>query len=181
MMTISRPTRLLCSRGTGEPHPDLTIRITKDAKQPTTLIWDVYSPHFDTLLMLEESPRLDAGDPATFLGEVVRKASDALDVERGFQALRGMGLSIAQLMPAAIQDMIRQVGGLCAPAPPTVMLATQDPYIPWELAVLEPPIGTAGGRSPFLGAQAAIGRWPLPNSHRRRAAPRNQSPSAIGP
>jgi CHAT domain-containing protein len=27
--------------------------------------------------------------------------------------------------------------------------------------VLEPPIGTAGGHSPFLGAQAAIGRWPL--------------------
>ena len=86
-----------------------------------------------------------------------------------------MGLSIAQLMPAAIQDIIRQVGGLCAPAPPTVMLATQDPYIPWELAVLEPPIGTAGGRSPFLGAQAAIGRWPLP----RQPPPPRLAPESV--
>jgi len=122
----------------GEARPDLTIRITKDAKQPTTLIWNVQSPHIDTLLMLLESPRSDLGDPAAFLGDVVRQASDAVDVERGFQTLRGMGLSIADQIPAEIQDVIRQVARLCAPAPPAVLLATQDPYIPWELAVLEP-------------------------------------------
>ena len=161
--------------GTGEARPDLTIRITKDPKQPTMHIWNVESPHVDTLLTLLESPRSDLGDPAAFLGEVVRQASDALDVEHGFQALRGMGLTMAQQIPAEIQDIIRQVADLCAPIPPAVLLATQDPYIPWELAVLEPPVGTAGGRSPFLGAQVAIGRWPLP----KQPPPPRRAPKSV--
>ena len=140
---------------------DLTITITKDAKQPTTLLWSAVSPHVEMPFTLEP-PRSDLGDPSAFLSEVIRKASEAFSVEHGFQTLRGMGLTIAGQIPAEIQDAIRQVADHCHPAPPTILLATQDPYIPWELAVIDPLIGIAGGRSPFLGAQAIIGRWPLP-------------------
>ena len=143
------------------PLADLTIIIRKDPKEPTTLSWSANSPHFEPSLT-PESPRSDLGDPAAFLGEIVQQASGASDVEHGFRTLYGMGQTIAQKIPVEVRDMIRRVGDLCAPAAPTIQLATQDPYIPWELAVFEPPIGPAGGRSPFLGAQAAIGRWPLP-------------------
>jgi CHAT domain len=142
--------------------PDLTITIIKDAKQSTTLLWSAQSPHYELPYTIAPASS-DLGDPAAFLDEVVRKASDAVSVEHGFQTLRGMGLAIGTHIPAQIQDAIRQVARHCDPRPPTILLATQDPYIPWELAVLEPRAGTAGGRSPFLGAQAAIGRWPLPN------------------
>ena len=142
--------------------PDLTITIIKDAKQSTTLLWSALSPYSELPYTIAPASS-DLGDPAAFLDEVVRKASEAVSVEHGFQTLRGMGLAIGGHIPAQIQDAIRQVARQCDPRPPTILLATQDPYIPWELAILEPRVGTAGGRSPFLGAQAAIGRWPLPN------------------
>jgi hypothetical protein len=155
---LARQPNVLSSGGS---VADLTITIIKDARQPTALIWSAVSPHVEMPFTLEP-PRSDLGDPVTFLREVVRKASEAFSVEHGFQTLHGMGLTIAGQIPGEIQDAIRQVAGHCRPAPPTILLATQDPYIPWELAVLDPPIGAAGGRSPFLGSQAAIGRWPLP-------------------
>jgi CHAT domain-containing protein len=54
------------------------------------------------------------------------------------------------------------VAQVVAPRPPTVLLLSQDPYVPWELTVLDPPLpGWPPGASPLLGAQAVIGRWVL--------------------
>ena len=141
--------------------PDLTITIVKDARQPTTLLWSAISPHVEMPFTVEP-PRSDLGNPTAFLSDVIRKASEAFSVEHGFQTLLGMGVAIAGHIPAEIQDAIRQVAGYCHPGPPAILLATQDPYIPWELAVLKPSIGVSEDGPPFLGAQAIIGRWPLP-------------------
>jgi hypothetical protein len=66
--------------GGGREVADMTIMIIKDAKQPTTLNWSASSPYFDILLSTSEPPHSDMGDPAAFLGEVVRKASEAFSV-----------------------------------------------------------------------------------------------------
>lgn len=59
-------------------------------------------------------------------------------------------------MPAPVWDAIRAAATVSSP--PTVLLATWDPYVPWELAVVPEPWDPDG--PPFLGAQAVIGRWP---------------------
>ncbi|GAB6192611.1 hypothetical protein [Desulfocastanea catecholica] len=43
-----------------------------------------------------------------------------------------------------------------------VLIISEDPHIPWELSVIEPPLlAEAECPSPFLGAQVALGRWVL--------------------
>jgi len=59
-------------------------------------------------------------------------------------------------VPAPVWDAIRAAATVSSP--PTVLLATWDPYVPWELAVVPEPWDPDG--PPFLGAQAVIGRWP---------------------
>ena len=162
----------LCNGSGGAP--DLTIMITKDPKQPTTLTWSAVSP-LVKIPRTPEPPTSDLGDPAKFLGEIVRQASEATSVEHGFSTICGFGRTIAQQVPEEIIDAIRAVADRCQPGPPVVLLATQDPYVPWELAVFDPPIGEAGGQSPFFGAQAVIGRWPLP----RRPPPARCAPRSV--
>jgi CHAT domain-containing protein len=54
----------------------------------------------------------------------------------------------------------------------SVLLFTEDPHVPWELAVFHQQLHTPfGGDSPFLGAHVAIGRWPLTET-RPRPTPR---------
>jgi len=86
--------------GGGREVADMTITIIKDAKQPTTLNWSASSPYFDILLSTSEPPHSDMGDPAAFLAEVVRKASEAFSVEHGFQTLRGIEVTFSAC-PAA--------------------------------------------------------------------------------
>lgn len=167
----ARGLEALCT-GDGEA-PDLTIMITKDPKQPTTLTWSAVSP-LVRVPRTPEPPTSDLGNPAKFLGEVVRQASEATSVEHGFSTLCGIGRTIAQQVPGEIVDAIRAVAARCQPRPPAVLLATEDPYVPWELAVFDPPIRDAGDESPFFGAQAVIGRWPLPRQPPpARCAPRS--------
>jgi len=49
------------------------------------------------------------------------------------------------------------------------LIHTREPYIPWELAVIEWP--PQPGRSPILGARAAVGRWILPERGKGPAYP----------
>ena len=41
---------------------------------------------------------------------------------------------------------------------PTILIHTDEMYVPWELAAIDPPL-SADYKCPFLGAQAVIGRW----------------------
>jgi hypothetical protein len=79
-----------------------------------------------------------------------------------FAYLRGVGTTIADEMPQEFWDLAHALAQRSAAEgrPPTLCILSQEPYVPWELAVADPPL-VANGASPFLGAQAAIGRWVL--------------------
>ena len=48
-----------------------------------------------------------------------------------------------------------------------MLLLTEELIVPWELAAFEPELTSAwGGESPFLGAHAAVSRWPLTSTSR---------------
>src|SRR5680860_929664 len=62
-------------------------------------------------------------------------------------------------------EMIRIVGD----RPPTILIISQDPYMPWELAFVKSPLDPKC--APFLGAQTVLGRWILPRLHQDEPGP----------
>jgi hypothetical protein len=67
-----------------------------------------------------------------------------------------------------------------------VLLVSADPYVPWELAAVDPPLDA--NRPPYLGAQTVMGRWlrdprdtaAATTAVRPVAKPPAQPPSTIG-
>jgi CHAT domain-containing protein len=64
-------------------------------------------------------------------------------------------------MPAAFWDLLREVNAIAGAAgrKPSLFILSEEPYVPWELAALDPPLDR--GLPRFLGAQACVGRWVL--------------------
>jgi len=91
-----------------------------------------------------------------------------------YLSLAGKAKLIGRAMPDGVRAVIRTVvEDPERTSAATILLLTEEVTLPWELAVLEPPLDTAwGGISPFLGAHAAISRWPLSNA-RPRPTPRS--------
>lgn len=141
---------------------DLSIVIKRgDDVAGNGLQWGAGSP----LVALErpkETPKSNLGTrPDNFLSQIVKKASSTPDALNLFSWLEGVGRDlIASKIPREIRDAIGKVTEAVKPAPPTILLVTEDPYVPWELAVLDPP-PTPQQSSPFLGARAVVGRWTL--------------------
>ncbi|HSJ25897.1 MAG TPA: CHAT domain-containing protein, partial [Longimicrobiales bacterium] len=78
------------------------------------------------------------------------------------QALNAIGSMVRDKTPDQLEPILSELWKLVHAAtgrPPTVLLHSAEPHVPWELASLEnPPDPDA---PPFLGAQFAVGRWIL--------------------
>ncbi len=158
--------------------PDLSITISRgDDVARTKLLWSV-SSHLVAFDVPEQTLTSDIGEtPQAFLAQIVKKANETSSPLNLFSWLEGTGRStIAPKIPPAVQSAIRKVIEAVDPRPPTILLVTEDPYVPWELAVLDPPSPDASA-SPFLGAQAVIGRWPL--DERQKPPPRPPQQVAV--
>lgn len=71
-------------------------------------------------------------------------------------ALDHMGQLIARYLPPFLEEDLR-VFVETNRRVPTVLLYTNEPYIPWELAWIKKP--WVKGSQPFLAAQVSMGRW----------------------
>jgi hypothetical protein len=58
-----------------------------------------------------------------------------------------------------------------------VFLLSEEPYVPWELAIVEPPIDPEA--PPFLGAQVQAGRWVLGNRRPKLPPPAEVSVTSM--
>jgi hypothetical protein len=70
--------------------------------------------------------------------------------------LETIGREITDLMPREFFDVLAEVHKRLGCAP-TLLLLTDENYVPWELAYLESPLDPAA--PPFLAAQVQMGRW----------------------
>jgi CHAT domain len=135
--------------------PDLTVRILH-GDEPGRLMWSFESPH----AVFDDEGRSSIGDdPDAFARTVI--ATIAAHEGRATLALglHGIGLTISAKVPDEMWAALTTVVEAIAPRRPTVLLLSEEAYVPWELATMPVPIDSS--IIGFLGAQVTIGRWVL--------------------
>ncbi|MDB6103901.1 MAG: hypothetical protein JWO52_3900 [Gammaproteobacteria bacterium] len=141
-----------------EQAPDLTIEIIKTDRDASSghFVCRLYSPHG---MNAARGPfDMDLGEDAkTFAKSLVDEVrlfanNELLDV-----MLEGKGRLVSQRLPGPVFDALREVAAKVAPCAPAVLIVSAEPYVPWELAWIEPPLDAT--RPSYLGAQAVVGRW----------------------
>ncbi|MGW4897444.1 CBS domain-containing protein [Kitasatospora sp. NPDC004240] len=136
-------------------QPDLEIVVApgNDAAGNTHL-WAFRSPHLDVRPPAEPLRTVLSGEES-FSDRVRQGVEDHADAPDLARYLRGLGRTIGSTIPTEVWDAIAAV--TVHADPPTVLLATKDPDIPWELAAL--PGDWKSWHARYLGARVTIGRW----------------------
>ncbi|MFE3443115.1 CHAT domain-containing protein [Nocardia sp. NPDC059180] len=157
------PPRQLLDLGSllDETPPDLVVVVYR-ADEPDTYVWDAYAlgGHI-TLPDAERRSRIDhtARDFATYTRRLVK--AEAFRGVGIFDNLKGYGDLVFSALPSGIRTVLRELVRERIDAP-AVLWLTEEAFVPWELAVFDPPLDTRyAGEAPFLGAHLAMSRWPF--------------------
>ena len=166
--------------------PDLTIEILKPDGNAAfgSYMCQLRSPY---PLVTPVGPfRVDLGqDAKTFARSVVDNVRQYAASPLVDNMIASFGDLAATKLPPEVMDALREVAACVAPDPPSVLLVSAEPYVPWELALINPPLDPS--RPPYLGAQVVLGRWlsdrtanaPAPSASRIEKPP-PAPPAAIG-
>ncbi len=140
---------------TSDQPADLTVSILR-GNSPGALLWSFQSPHgtFDKpgKSSIGEEPNVFARTVIATVAAHEGKPTLAL-------GLRGIGRTIADKVPAEMWAAIATVSAAAAPRNPTVLVLSEEAYVPWELATMPQPLDAAITNT--LGAQVTMGRWVL--------------------
>jgi hypothetical protein len=140
---------------TAQDAPDLTVRILTGNDQGR-LLWSFESPHAS----VDDVGESSIGDkPEAFARSVIATVAAHEGQPTLALGLQGIGLVISDHMPAEMWTTLATVAHVIAPRRPTVLLLSDEAYVPWELARLPSPLDNS--TAPFLGVQTTIGRWVL--------------------
>ena len=144
--------------GPGTEPPDLTIELLKPDGNAARgyFVCRLRSPH---PIKANLGPfQVDFGDDAkTFARTIVDRIRLYGSTPLVDNYFRAFGMAVAEKLPQSAYDALREVAAILAPRPPTVLFISAEPYVPWELAHIDPPLDP--GRPPYLGAQVLLGRW----------------------
>ena len=144
--------------------PDLTLTVSRGL-DPRYLVWGFASPHPVQLPTTEVRSDLAAADARTFANDEVLSLAST-DQSLLSLHLRGVSRQIGGRIPAPAWAALTAVGNLAGAAGrrATVLLVSEETYVPWELA--EVPAGLYRDQQALglLGAQVVIGRWVPPDA-----------------
>ena len=135
--------------------PDLTVRILR-GNEVGRLLWSFESPHAS---LVDEGTTSIGDDPDAFARTVISTIAAHEGRPTLALGLHGIGLTIAAKVPDEMWAALTTVITAVAPRRPTVLLLSEEAYVPWELATMPTPLDPAV--IGFLGAQVTIGRWVL--------------------
>jgi hypothetical protein len=153
---------------------DLTAVIRRQMGSASILLWTFESRH--PLILPDKAIPIDVGpSPQDFARRLMNEVNKSQGQEGTWELLLGRGREIQQKMPPEFWDLLRAAAA-AVPGLPTVLFLSQDPFVPWELAVLEEPLFDPQA-VPFLGAQAVVGRWVQPPD--RQPRPRLPPPAEV--
>jgi hypothetical protein len=143
---------------TDKVPPDLTVRV--EVSQPAGRLLVQLLAADPKIHTPSEPLVMDIGnEPGLFLRDIIKKMNAAEGQPGMYQVLTGIGLTIANELPTEFWDVVAEVAQGVEDRPPTILFLSAEPYVPWELAVMEQPLDAK--RPPFLSAQASVGRWVL--------------------
>lgn len=147
--------RLARSFASHEDVADVDLVLYVEKSRPGYLSWTAYVPatgrtHGPFPTAIDDTERF-----AKQLAGLRAKYGDAS--KGALEELAVTGQQIAALIPA---EIVRHalVPALSGAEPPAILIMTDEPYIPWELARFGPPV-LNGRPAAFLGGLARIGRW----------------------
>jgi hypothetical protein len=137
-----------------ESHIDLTVTVTYSSDDGT-LQWTWSAPvpprgSTDPLRTRLEGAREFGANLLSELKDVAFTGPFALNI------LENKGRAIADLIPPPLFDDLRKVHEAIG-RPPTLLLVTNESFVPWELALLDPPLDPT--RRSFLADQTQMGHW----------------------
>lgn len=137
---------------------DLTIEIFKPDGNPAkgSYTCRLYSPYALACSMGPFAIELD-DDAKNFASMIIHEVRSYVTSPIVDNLLESHGRLIADKLGAGVIAALREVAACVAPATPAVLLVSAEPYVPWELAFIDPPLDAK--RPSYLGAQAILGRW----------------------
>ena len=133
--------------------PDLTVMVTDDGTG--NLAWSYISPHPVTVPNRPLSHAV-GGESRKVAELLVRQANGRDGRADLYTFLVGLGKDVTAAAHKTLWPAIAAVAQH-AGTTPSLLLISNEPYIPWELATMPAPLD--GGLPPFLGAQTRMGRW----------------------
>lgn len=161
----------------GFEPPDLEVTILKDANSPTGgLLWTFKSKHPEVKTPTADISSSIGTEPRDFVANLVRQMPNYEGKIGLFDKMRGIGRSIAGRMPTTTWELLAEVAENTDGRTPTVLLLSEEPYVPWEIAAMEKPLDS--NRAPFFGAQVTVGRWVLASAGGRPPTPPRCSAAA---
>lgn len=164
-----------------EDTPDLTVEIRiKDGD--SVLEWLFHSRYDVPLPSHKVTKDLGRLDAKTFAAKVMAELPDAEGTGLLEEAVRGAGREIMTAVPAEFWDVLNAVWRQARDrgVVPSLLLVTEDPYVPWELVLLDDDrfvdqalLGDAqdAGAVACLGSAWQVGRWLPPVMRTRSGEP----------
>jgi hypothetical protein len=138
--------------------PDLTIEILKPDRDASSGEYVIQLVPRDPTKSGMAAFQINLGqDAKTFARAIVDEVRLFTGNALLATTLEGIGRLIAQRLPEGVLNAIRDVHRVTSPEPPVVLIVSAEPYVPWELAWIDPPLDSA--KPCFLGAQCVVGRW----------------------
>ena len=141
---------------------DLTIRVSRrdESDAARELLWTILDCAHPIKLPDAPIAKTVGGRDTTssFAAKLTSQVNAADGTEGIDTTMRAIGTMVERTIPSevlkALADVAAAVG---SDRLARVLLLTDESFIPWELALLDPPPNAA--RAPYLGAQFAISRW----------------------
>ncbi len=146
---------------------DLTVRIVHgESTSGGRLLWTFEST---VGVVVPDAPI--ASDIGSHPADFARQLIAGVAAHRGkvtlVPFLNGIGETVSEQMPAEFFTLLAAVATRVEGRSPRVLLLSEEPYVPWELAALDPLLDPSAPA--FLSAQTDVGRWVL--GQRRPALP----------
>jgi hypothetical protein len=155
--------------------PDLTVHILGGKEENAgRLLWTFETPHRGVQVPPEEVVAEIGDEPQTFSARLMKNMPAYEGQPDLHDYIVGVGKSVADKVPDVFWSLLAEVAQQHPNETPSVLLLSAEPYVPWELAVMEKPLDPQS--PPFLSAQARVGRWVL--GHRRPKLPPPMSATA---
>ncbi|HYI24555.1 MAG TPA: CHAT domain-containing protein, partial [Thermomicrobiales bacterium] len=162
------------ARPTAPAAHDLMIQI-REGTVPGELSWSFF-PKDTAIDISQVGTTSKLGDEPLKFVRALMTGLETANEHTLAAKMQGLGKRITRKMPKGFLELLQAVSKVPA-RPPSILIVTEEGMMPWELAFIPNP---AYPGAPYLGAQAAVGRWFFTDSNALSQGSAEHPPSPNG-